>query len=65
LQRIWAVVNSGKEYEKREVEFEKPENSKSKKNKQKKLRKICNRHRNQQHKKSCLPYSFVGKVIAI
>lgn len=39
LQRIWAVVNSGKEYEKREVEFEKPENSKSKKNKQKKTKK--------------------------
>jgi hypothetical protein len=32
-------LNSGKEYEKREVEFEKPENSKSKKNKQKKTKK--------------------------
>lgn len=39
LQRIWAVVNSGKDYKKKEVEFEKFENSKSKKNKQEKIKK--------------------------
>jgi transposase len=39
LQRIWAVVKSGKDYKKRTIEFEKFESSKSKKNNQKKIEK--------------------------